>query len=116
MCVFGSQLGYITQHSLLPPSTQLAWQAGTPSLLGTALGKGIQNGCLYFHLYFSFGAVFLDSREVTSAAGDRKEQNESSQALMRCMRDPSWEGQVRPHRARGEFCLGALGGTGAELS
>lgn len=76
----------------------------------------MQNDGLHFHLDFSFGAVFLDSREVTSAARDRKEQNESSQALMRYMRDPCWEGQVRLRCAQGGFCLGPLGCTGAVLS
>lgn len=51
----------------------------------------MQNSCLHFHLYFSFGAAFLDGSEVTSADRDRIEQNESSQDLMRFMRDPSWE-------------------------
>lgn len=64
----------------------------TPSLLEKPYWKkGMKNGCLHFHLYFSFGATFLDSSEVTSAARDRKEKNESSQALMRFMRDTSWD-------------------------
>lgn len=88
MPVSGPELGYLTQQSLLPPYT-VGLAADSPSFLMN--GPGGKEFRMLLAFYFSFEAAFLDRREVTSAARDRKEQNESSQALMRFMRDPSWD-------------------------
>lgn len=79
------------------PSLGRSWhgrQAGRQArILGSWLvssgGKECSTIAGLFIVNFSFEAAFLDSREVTSAARDGEEQNESFQALMRCMRDPS---------------------------
>lgn len=81
----GPELGYLSQQSPLPPYS-VGMAADTPSfLMKGPVGKEFR---MLIAFYFSFEAAFLDSRELTSAVRDRKEQNESSQALMRFMRDP----------------------------
>lgn len=88
MPVCGPELGYLTQGILLSPYI-VGMARDSPSfLMNGPRGKEFR---MLLAFYFSFEAAFLDSREVTSAARDRKEQNESSQALMRFMRDPFWD-------------------------